>query len=491
VVETEMRVAKFVLIVLVVAGWTLSGGCGSDSSDASMSTLGDVADGAGADPADSSGTGKKDGGPCMPNCKGKECGNSGCPGYACGHCESEEHCDENFQCVADSEICNPGDTKCTDGGVAVCNADGKAWGPPIPCGEEEKCQEGKCVDKDTPPPECTPGERKCQGNSLLECNPDGQSWGAPVPCPEATKCENGNCLPDVDKDNCEAVLFCMLTHNCGDPEPVCMGDCFSNATLDATDLARDVYHCIFDHCGKWGPNEACFQTQQYTDCSAEFAICKAGGCTLDCAGKQCGPDGCGGECGQCGAQQECKNGQCKPTGNACNGITWQGCCDGKILKYCEQGQLKSEDCTEDPKCGWSYQQQFYNCGTQGGSDPSGKHPKACSGVCTPNCQDMECGSDGCGGSCGNCTGGKECVNGICVEGNSYGCADMAVCALDCNFSPSCIWQCYGSGSPASKQLFDSLAWCIGQYCGWGVSEECVNEANSTACQQQYQQCIAD
>lgn len=34
--------------------------------------------------------------------------------------------------------------------------------------------------------------------------------------------------------------------------------------------------------------------------------------------------------------------------------------------------------------------------------------------CTPACEGQECGPDGCGGQCGNCTDGKNCVLGYCV-----------------------------------------------------------------------------
>lgn len=36
-------------------------------------------------------------------------------------------------------------------------------------------------------------------------------------------------------------------------------------------------------------------------------------------------------------------------------------------------------------------------------------------TCTPSCVGFECGSDGCGGSCGSCTEGAACESGICVK----------------------------------------------------------------------------
>ncbi|HEY1960685.1 MAG TPA: polysaccharide deacetylase family protein [Polyangiaceae bacterium] len=37
-------------------------------------------------------------------------------------------------------------------------------------------------------------------------------------------------------------------------------------------------------------------------------------------------------------------------------------------------------------------------------------------ACAPNCAGRQCGSDGCGGTCGTCTGGTTCSNGACVSG---------------------------------------------------------------------------
>ena len=65
-------------------------------------------------------------------------------------------------------------------------------------------------------------------------------------------------------------------------------------------------------------------------------------------------------------------------GGGCGSITTFGCCRGEMLDYCENNQMRSTDCKGKPKCGWDATKKKYGCGTNGGSDPSGKHSKTCS-----------------------------------------------------------------------------------------------------------------
>jgi len=64
----------------------------------------------------------------------------------------------------------------------------------------------------------------------------------------------------------------------------------------------------------------------------------------------------------------------------CGSVTIKGCCQGTILYYCAAGQLQQQDCSAAPSCGWDPALGYYACGTAGGDDPSGKHPRACAGI---------------------------------------------------------------------------------------------------------------
>ena len=55
------------------------------------------------------------------------------------------------------------------------------------------------------------------------------------------------------------------------------------------------------------------------------------------------------------------------------------------------------------------------------------------GGCIPNCAGLECGDDGCGGSCGSCGDGQTCDGGTCVGGGGGGdrCAGpVGICDAD-------------------------------------------------------------
>ena len=101
-------------------------------------------------------------------------------------------------------------------------------------------------------------------------------------------------------------------------------------------------------------------------------------CQPQCGGKYCGPDGCGGSCGSCPSGQTCSAaGICTGGSDPCNGITYEGCCDGSTVVWCENSTISTKDCADSPACGWSSGDGYYWCNTSGNSDPTGEFPKAC------------------------------------------------------------------------------------------------------------------
>ena len=88
-------------------------------------------------------------------------------------------------------------------------------------------------------------------------------------------------------------------------------------------------------------------------------------------------------------------------------------------------------------------------------------------ACTPNCSGRECGTDGCGGSCGTCTGVEECgANGICAPAGippAWTCSDSYYhasdgCDCECGaYDPDCgvsgqqLYNCGAGATGCSSQ----------------------------------------
>jgi len=309
--------------------------------------------------------------------------------------------------------CYPGETVVGDSCAGKCGAQsGKCYCDDA-CFEYGDCCDDVCEQcpslKGCGP--CTPN---CAGKA---CGSDG-CGGSCGTCPAGKGCKNGQC---VDGGGGPIVDECM------GPNQPSGNDCQGLNYEGCCDSEGRLLYCDQDQlfCIDCGQNPTCGWNAQgkYYDCGTNGAedpsgsnpiACGGGPCTPNCTGKACGSDGCGGTCGNCPAGKTCQNGACVDGPAGCGSITYEGCCEGETLKFCENGQLKQFDCTQAPKCGWQSQGKFYDCSTQGTADPSGKNPMPCTGTCTPNCTGKACGGDGCGGQCGTCPQGQACQNGQCV-----------------------------------------------------------------------------
>ena len=318
---------------------------------------------------------------CVPSCAGKECGSDGCGG-SCGNCPNGTSC-TGGKCVEQVDECD-GITYegCCEGNILKYCEDGELV--VVDCGGAPKCgwkAAGKFYDCGTQGGSDPSGvfKKDCSGGCEPDCTAkecgDNGCGGSCGTCTGGEKCQSWKCVcvPDCGGKDCGS-------DGCG-------GSC---GTCTGSDKCTPAGQCIPD-------------------------------CQPDCAGKDCGDDGCGGSCGQCGAGQLCQYGKCNDVEDPCLGITWEGCCDGATLHYCEDIQLTAIECG-DAGCGWNSQAGYYDC-KQAGADPSGANPIACPGVeCIPNCADKVCGDNGCGGSCGICGPNQYCDSGMCIGGD--GCGDV-------------------------------------------------------------------
>ncbi len=226
---------------------------------------------------------------------------------------------------------------------------------------------------------------------------------------------------------------------------------YEHIPIDSTELSfwSGAIHCITRTIPKVEPS------LWVADGACESDVCAApeGGYDGACQVGDSGIDLCWGPVWECGCN-DCTN-NCEPPEDKCNGLTYEGCCDGSVLKYCEDNEIVEGNCPNG--CGWAG--QFYDCGGNG-ADPSGNFPISCEPeVCTPDCTGNVCGDDGCGGSCGVCEDGLECKNGQCATPCAHECAAGETGCEDGKF-----FTCNaGAGDCRVKSYQDCAA--IGKVCG--------------------------
>ena len=109
---------------------------------------------------------------------------------------------------------------------------------------------------------------------------------------------------------------------------------------------------------------------------------------------------------------------------------WSNCINGAQTRTCSDGnncgtegnkpeESQSCSCTENWQCtDWSVcvnNQETRTCSDTNNCGTGNNKPSESQGCCTPNCQGKACGDDGCGGSCGSCESGSQCISGNCLE----------------------------------------------------------------------------
>jgi hypothetical protein len=228
---------------------------------------------------------------------------------------------------------------------------------------------------------------------------------------------------ECGEDGCDSICgYCDYEHQCvqGKCEVICIPQC---TMADGTPKQCGPDGCYGDCPPGCDKNFKCGEDGLcYPDCDHD----------ANCAGKECGPDGCGGTCGTCASGKMCDDEAGLCVADPCGDIPKDTgkCSDDNKLIECVNGKPKETDCAamgEDYYCKWDAPQAKYVCA------------QGCVPKCTfPDGTPVECGYDGCYGTCGTCSSGWDCKAGHCYpnEGAACGYIDAAGLCID-----NVLWFC--------------------------------------------------
>jgi hypothetical protein len=453
----------------------------------------------------------------LPDCAATDCQAFKSFGPCSG--PGDKGCDDNNACSSDACVsiggglfeCHYGknpapgcclsdfDCGCKDGQWTVCVPDtGKCFEcSPSQCDDNNACTTEECVDDvcvNTPLQNCCLTDAEC--DDAVACTADACLANKCTHTPSdalcddgvactVDKCSDGACSHAPDNTVCDDGVACT--------EDKCSDGACHNTPLDAE--CDDASTCTVDTCD---PVNDCqhLPAENGTGCpdsdkcngdeKCQAGLCQAGVPPICDDAKLCTDDSCDPVTG-CVYTPDDKN-SCSD-GLPCNGI--EACKSGECKPGTPPDCADSNPCTDDScvnPTGCIHPKK-----ADGTACPGGTQYSCLAGecVCKPACTGKECGSDGCGGSCGTCPQGKACNNTLFKCEDLYTCADMMVCAQNCNFVPLCLMGCYGQGSPTSKALLDNFTNCVLVQCGINATPTCIAAAMAGACKASYDACMAD
>lgn len=234
-------------------------------------------------------------------------------------------------------------------------------------------------------------------------------------CSDGRSCTTDTCTPGLGCASTLQASSCLIGGQCYhdgelNPSNTCQ-TCNSAAAATAWSAADDGLSCGAGSCSSltWTRPRTCLSGQ-----------CTEGGAKVSCSdGRACTSDACSPksgctnvlDSGSCLIGGECFANLAPDPANACQACTtakststWTPIADGNSCgsgQTCHQGRCKE---------------------------------------CATSCTGLQCGLDGCGGTCGTCTGGKVCELGQCRTPATCGgttCPELAGFAVTCNVEQKC------------------------------------------------------
>ena len=374
-------------------------------------------------------------------------------------CGADERC-EGGECLPDcDDECDVGQVVCREAGVATCgnfDRDGcLEFGPVVPCRDDERCDNGRCVPDEQPcVDDCDPeGSRVCTGDELgyRQCGRYDADvcleLSSAVDCGPDSRCAAGACQPTCE-DGCAPG-----SHRCAAEASVSFCGNYDE-----------------DGCLEWGPALDCRQGERCDDgacvrgddpcedgCPEQgVTLCSAGGELLTCDNVDADPCLEWGPPAGCGEAQRCADGRCvADCVDEC--VRGQVVCEGNGTRSC--GDFDDDPCADlapvtpcadDRSCvgGECVQQCADDCAEEGTRRcaPAGDGYQVCGAFDPDACRDWS--------STQPCDPDERCEGGVCV----------AVCQDECE--------------PGQRR-------CVGnsyQVCGGFDGDPCTEFGGGGACE---------
>ena len=386
---------------------------------------------------------------CVPDCAEKTCGKDGCGG-SCGTCPAMHRCDDEPVCVPIEYVCDK---------VATCEV--------ITAGDT--CEAAHLI-------EALPYTHASSTKELIHDYAYGK--GA---CPGESNGYGGSAADaayaytaDSDgivrfKINTDWDSNLYVVSDCGNINGTCLRahqrEKKGGEVVYVNLVTGQTVHAIVDGASKTGH-------------AGPYKL-SVSACTPSCADKVCGSDGCGGGCGKCAHLESCKSNQCVVK----NGSSCEAPLQASKVPYDDKRKTSDYADVMESACGNSvagesdvihrflppestdYRVWFdegfagrlsvlAHCG--GGADAclgqseatdsielflsqatpvfvvvegQGEYTLRIDKVCVPQCEDKECGDDGCGSVCGTCVAPTDvcaetftCLDPGAISGSSCGSA---------------------------------------------------------------------
>jgi len=337
-------------------------------------------------------------------------------------------------------------------GARVCDIKQKKWGSCLP---KKPCP--KCIDKDNDgygingANDCrVPGKKDCNDKDP-KINPmgnDNQCDGKDNDCDGKVDNQKGTTKPLVG--NC-------LVSPCNKP---------GTRTCNAGTWGKCTSKIPCEYCG----NGFCNNVNENCATCPKDCKCPAGQscdttkkiCTATCGN---GKKDSGETCKTCPWDVKC------PSGQSCNtsGICVPTCGNGRV----DAGE-NCTTCPKDIKCPSSYRCQNGVC------------------LCVPQCSGKQCGSNGCGGSCGACSYGKTCNTSTnqCESNCGNGKVDSGENCSNCPSDVKCSspkvcqnGQCVTPQNPCGNGTCDNGETCssCAKDCGCTWPMQCISGVCKKTC----------